>query len=225
MVFVIIFVVILLLLFGPSWWVQRVLRRHHVTREDFPGTGGEMAQHLLHKLQLTDVTVEATLSGDHYDPSTRTVRLTEDKLQGKTLTSVVVAAHEVGHAYQHARREWLFQTRTGLALVSITLERIIPLALLGIPVLALVLPAAMRWGLLVAVLAMLLSTLLHLLTLPVEWDASFGKALPWLQEGRYLAEDDWRAARKILLAAALTYLAASLMSLLNVARWWRYLRR
>ncbi|MBE0483128.1 MAG: zinc metallopeptidase [Bacterioplanes sp.] len=225
MLLILVIVLLVLLLFAPSWWVQRVLRRHHEQRDDFPGTGGDMAWHLINKLQLHGVTVESTLAGDHYDPMTRTVRLTDDKLNGKTLTSVVVAAHEVGHAYQHARREWLFQTRTGLALVSMWLERIIPLALLAIPLLALVFPAAMRWGLLIAVSAMLLSTFLHFLTLPVEWDASFGKALPWLEQGQYLAADDHRAARRILQAAALTYLAASLVSLLNVARWWRYLRR
>ncbi len=225
MLLILVIVLLVLLLFAPSWWVQRVLRRHHTQRDDFPGTGGDMAWHLINKLQLHEVKVESTLVGDHYDPMTRTVRLTEDKLNGKTLTSVVVAAHEVGHAYQHAQREWLFQTRTGLALVSVWLERIIPLALLAIPLLAIVLPAAMRWGLLIAVVAMLLSTLLHFLTLPVEWDASFGKALPWLEQGQYLADADSRAARSILRAAALTYLAASLVSLLNVARWWRYLRR
>jgi hypothetical protein len=79
--------------------------------------------------------------------------------------------------------------------------------------------------LIVAILSVLASTLVHLITLPVEWDASFGKALPILQEGEYLNDQDMKDARKILTAAALTYVAGSLASLLNVWRWLRYLRR
>jgi len=70
-----------------------------------------------------------------------------------------------------------------------------------------------------------ISTLVHLLTLPVEWDASFRRALPALQQGNYLSSDDMRGARRILTAAALTYVAASLASLLNLWRWVAFLRR
>jgi hypothetical protein len=70
-----------------------------------------------------------------------------------------------------------------------------------------------------------MATLVHLVTLPVEWDASFGKALPLLTHGRYIGERDERAVRQILRAAAFTYVAASLASLLNLARWFRFFRR
>ena len=70
-----------------------------------------------------------------------------------------------------------------------------------------------------------ISTLVHLVTLPVEWDASFRRALPLLRQGQYLTSDDERDARSILTAAALTYLAASLPSLLNLWRWIAFLRR
>ena len=65
--------------------------------------------------------------------------------------------------------------------------------------------------------------LVHLVTLPVEYDASFGKALPILRAGGYLSEGDLEPARSVLKAAALTYVAAALMSLLNLARWARIL--
>lgn len=216
---------VLALLVVPGWWVRRVLRQHAAERPDFPGTGGDMARHLLHKLGLDSVGVESTPAGDHYDPRTRTVRLTEDKLQGKSLTAVVVAAHEVGHALQHARNEPLFHSRTVLAYLAISLQRIAPLALLLTPLLAFLTPAASRWSLLMAVGAMLIGTLVHLVTLPVEWDASFGKALPLLEEGGYLSAGDMQHGRRILTAAALTYVAGSLFSLLNVWQWLRYLRR
>ena len=70
-----------------------------------------------------------------------------------------------------------------------------------------------------------ISTLVHLVTLPVEWDASFRRALPILQQGNYLSPEDEQGARRILTAAALTYVAASLASLLNLWRWIAFLRR
>ena len=72
---------------------------------------------------------------------------------------------------------------------------------------------------------MLLNTVVHLITLPVELDASFGRALPILKEGQYISNTDYRAARKILTACALTYLASSLSGLLNFWRWLRVFRR
>ena len=72
---------------------------------------------------------------------------------------------------------------------------------------------------------MALGTLVHLVTLPVELDASFNKALPILENGNYLRSGDLPHARKILRAAALTYVAGSLASLLNLARWLAFLRR
>ena len=72
---------------------------------------------------------------------------------------------------------------------------------------------------------LLTSTLVHLVTLPTELDASFARALPMLDKHRILFETDRPHARKLLQAAALTYVSASLMSLLNVARWWAILRR
>ena len=65
----------------------------------------------------------------------------------------------------------------------------------------------------------------HILTLPTEFDASFGRAMPMMEEQGVLFETDARHARKLLRAAAMTYVSASLMSLLNVARWWAILRR
>ena len=70
-----------------------------------------------------------------------------------------------------------------------------------------------------------MSTLVHLVTLPTEWNASFSRALPMLESGEILKEGDVVFAREILTAAALTYVAGSLMSLINIARWWTILRK
>jgi len=110
MVYVLVIVSLMLLIYGPQLWVQWVLNRYNQrSEENFPGTGGELARHLLDRYDLQEVRVEVTDSGDHYDPMERAVRLTRDKHDGKTLTAITVAAHECGHAYQQGVLEILCQ--------------------------------------------------------------------------------------------------------------------
>ena len=218
--------ILLLLMFGPQLWVRRVLARHHREAEDFPGNGGEFARHILNRMHLDHVKVESTDAGDHYDPMNSAVRLTADKLDGKTLTSIVTAAHEAGHAIQHAEGYSPFRWRTRLAIMAAAVAKIASFLLFLSPVVMLItrhpVPPAI-----VAVLALsgsLLAFVVQLVTLPVEWNASFGKALPILRSG-YLDERQMKSARRILLACALTYLASSLAGLLNFWRWAQVLRR
>lgn len=227
MVYVIAIVVVLLLVYAPQLWVQWELNRHNREPEDnFPGTGGELARHLLDRYDLQEVSVEITDAGDHYDPRAKAVRLTRDKYEGKTLTAITVAAHECGHAYQHAAGEPLFLLRTRLAGVSIIAQRLGSFLLFAAPfsVLLTRLPSAAVFNLTGAFLIMGSAIVIHLLTLPVEIDASYKKALPLLGSG-YLAPEQMPAARRILRAAAMTYVAASLASLLNFWRWLAVLRR
>jgi len=218
---------LLLLLFGPQLWVQAVLRRHSVPRPDFPGTGGEFARHLLNRLGLEQVGVEATDAGDHYDPASHTVRLGADRFNGKSLTAVVVAAHEVGHALQHRLGYRPLHWRIGLAKLAIAAQYFgnglfvlapVVILLTHTPSSALLMAAA-------GLASFGSATLLHIVTLPVEWDASFRRALPLLEAGGYLSGADRAKARQILTAAALTYVAASLASLLNLWRWLRWMKR
>jgi Zn-dependent membrane protease YugP len=224
MIWILVFILFLALFLLPQWWVGRVLKRHGEERDDFPGSGGELAQHLIKTEGLEGVQVEATDSGDHYDPMDKMVRLTPDKLEGRSLTAIVVAAHEVGHAIQDHHKETTFNARIKAAKFANIAQRITPIAFWLSPVIALINPGVSRVTLGIAVLSILASTLVHLITLPVEWDASFGKALPILEKGGYLNDQDMKGARQILLAAALTYVAGSLASLLNVWRWLRYLK-
>ena len=220
-------VLLLLAIFGPQWWAASVLRRHSRPRADFPGTGGEFARHLLNQFQLDDVSVEVTELGDHYDPEARVVRLTADKLNGKSLTAVTVAAHEVGHAIQHHLGYAPLQWRSRLVRLAQVAEKTGMGIMMVLPLVALLTrsPAAGAVTLLVGLGSMAISTIVHLVTLPVEWDASFGRAMPLLRAGRYLDQEDEKAARRILQACALTYFASSLASLLSVWRWLRMWRR
>ncbi|GAM74048.1 metal-dependent peptidase [Vibrio ishigakensis] len=191
------------------------------------GSGSELARHLLDSFGLDNIKVEETSAGDHYDPADKAVRLTPDNYSGYSLTAVTVAAHEVGHAIQDSRSEPLFLARQKLVKTAIVGERIAGMMLVAAPIILVLsrVPQAGALTMLIGVASMALSTLVHLMTLPVEFDASYGKALPILQKGGYLHDGDLKHAEKILKAAALTYVAASLTSLLNLGRWIAVLRR
>src|SRR5256885_16253260 len=93
----------LALLFGPQLWVRRVMARHGAERPDLPGTGAELARHLLDEADLRGVPVELTGDGDHYDPEARAVRLTPQHHDGRSVAAVAGAAHRVSRAGQRAR--------------------------------------------------------------------------------------------------------------------------
>jgi uncharacterized protein len=214
------------LIFGPQLWVQHALKTHGVQRPDLPGTGGELARHLLDEAGLMDVRVETTEAGDHYDPEMRVVRLLPQHFSGKSVAAVAIAAHEVSHAVQHARSEPGFMRRMMVIERILWIDRIGMVVLLSAPLLLLVLKTPLLMGLqLVAGFALMsVRILAHLVTLPIEFDASFGKALPVLERGGYVAPADMPAARTVLKAAAWTYVAAALATLLDVARWFRIIR-
>lgn len=211
---------------GPQIWVRHTISRNGVDRPDLPGTGGELARHLIEHLGLDGVTVEITNQGDHYDPDSRTVRLLPDHHDGRSLSAVAVAAHEVSHALQHARGEPMLALRQRLAKLAASTDRFAGFFFLAAPVLAALarVPAVFVAVIAIGVALLAIRVVVNLVTLPVELDASFAKALPILEEGRYLDDRDMPAAKNVLRAAALTYVAGALMSLVNVAYWIRLLR-
>lgn len=215
------------LVFGPQLWVRRVFAKYGTRREDFPGTGGELARHLLARFDMKEVKLEPTEGGDHYDPLTKTVRLSPEVYEGRSLTAVTVAAHEVGHAIQDRKGFAPLVERTRLLRLAQGAQKAGAFIMLGVPVVAALTrtPAMGVLVLLAGMLTMGVATLVHVVTLPVEWDASFNRALPVLEQGGYVPAADLAGARQILTAAAFTYVAASLASLLNLWRWLALLRR
>ena len=216
-----------LIIFGPNIWVSHILNKYNRYPEtNFPGTGGELARHLLDRFDLRDVKVVVTETGDHYNPIDRSVALTQDKYDGKTLAAIVIAAHECGHAIQHARREPLFLLRHRLA-QSAQGAQIVGSALLAVSPLIgglTVSPHLSLLSLIGAFMVLGYGVVVQLATLPVEFDASFKKALPLLRTG-YLSEHQLAPSKTILRAAALTYVAGTLLQLLNFWRWITVLRR
>ncbi len=226
-VFAILAILFLALIFLPQWWVRQAMRQHAQERRDLPGTGGELARHLLDLARLRDVRVEiAPPGGDHYDPIDRVVRLSPDNHDGRSVTAVAVAAHEASHAMQHADGDKLLTTRVRLAGSVRSIEVAAAIILALAPLVAFLVKSPVLILLQVGVVIALLGSrvLIHILTLPVEMDASFNRALPILEKGGYLGKDDLPAARKVLRAAAYTYVASGLVALLDVARLMRMLR-
>lgn len=223
-------IVILGLVFGlamlPQLWVKRVIAQHARERSDFPGTGAEFARHILDGMRLPHVKVEETKLGDHYDPEAKVVRLSPAHFGSRSLSAVVVAAHEVGHAMQDATGYAPLVHRTRLAKQAQYIERFGAVVMLAAP-LVLILLKSPHVIILEVFLGMLIlgsTIVLHAMTLPVEFDASFRRALPLLKAGKYIGDRDMASARQILRAAAFTYVAAAAMSLLDVMRWIRVLR-
>lgn len=226
MLYAIALVFIIILLYSSQWWVKYTLNRYATTLDHLQGTGGELARHLLDRFEMQDVKVEIDDRGDHYDPVERAVRLSTSNFNTKSLTAIAVAAHEVGHAIQHHRKEPLLAWRGRLVKVAAVSEKLGSLAFILMPIVVGITRVPQLSFILIGavILSMLVAVVVHFVTLPVEWDASFGKALPILEEG-YVQADELVAVRKVLRAAALTYVAASLAGVLNLWRWLALLRR
>lgn len=227
MVYLVIILVAAIILL-PGVWVKMTINKYSNDIADLPGTGGQLAQHLLKKFNIHDVTVEqGTANGDHYSPKEKKIRLSPDIFHGKSISAVAIAAHEVGHAIQYHRKESIVLLRERLMPFVFVTEKL-AMGLVAISPLLIILfkiPQLGLFAILASLITLGLSVLFQLIILPMEWDASFNKALPVIKEGGYLTEQELPAARKILRAAAMTYVAATLSSILNVWRWLLFIRR
>jgi uncharacterized protein len=202
----------------PGIWVSRILDTHARDRDDFHETGAEFARAALDRLNLRHVKVEVTEQGNHYDPDAKAVRLEPRFMTGRSLSAVVVAAHEVGHAMQHAMDLPMFSRRLKIAKQAHVVNLIGQGFVWTAPILLIVGKAALAMMFNVAgfILTALLSFALQVVTLPVEFDASFKRALPLLERGQFIPSKDMPAARAVLRAAAFTYVAALIRSILTI---------
>ena len=220
--------VLAILVYVPSFWVRHIMAKHSKEIAELPGTGGELAKHLIERFELTGITVEeAAPNTDHFDPSGPVVRLSPDNFNGRSLTAVAVAAHEVGHAMQFHRGEKIFELRKRYLPLATKLNRVGVVIMMTIPFIALLIrmPLVIGGVIALSLLLQLAGAFAYLIILPEEWDASFNKALPVLIEGEYIEQAHIPAVRQVLKAAALTYFAAALANVLHVGRWFMLLRR
>ncbi|ADU51033.1 peptidase membrane zinc metallopeptidase [Thermaerobacter marianensis DSM 12885] len=174
-------------------------------------TGAEVARQMLRQAGIDDVRVEP-IGGrltDHYDPRSKVVRLSEGVFYGSTVAAQGIAAHEVGHAIQHATGYvWLGLRNAIIPVTQFGSQLAFPLFFLG---LIMQLDPLVNLGILLFSLAVLF----QVITLPVEFNAS-GRALATLAGGGYLRGEEMRGARAVLQAAALTYVAAMVMAVMQL---------
>jgi hypothetical protein len=224
---VLVVVALIALIVGPGLWVKSVMQRYRHPADRYAKTGGEVARELLDSLALHDVRTEATEKGDHYDPQAKAVRLSADNFNGRSLTAIAVAAHEVGHAIQDAHGFRPLKWRTRLVHWVNPIEKLGAGMLMISPFTAIATQsrAFAILTFLAGLLTLASSVAVHALTLPTEFDASFVRALPLIEQRGILRAGDEPRARRLLTAAALTYVSSALQSLLNIARWWAILRR
>lgn len=228
MIFAVIALILALLIYLPSFWVKRVMRANSVELPNLPGTGGELAQHLIKRFELDGIRVEETDPfRDHFDPYNKTVRLGPANLNGKSLTAVAVAAHEVGHAIQYHRKEKIFELRSRYLPKAHFLAKAGIILMWALPLIAFLVRVPFAIGIVIAasLFLQLAGAMAYLIILPEEWDASFNKALPILIEGEYVNTEQLPAVRRVLQAAALTYFSAALANILHIGRWFMLMRR
>ncbi len=199
-----------------TWWVKSAFNKYSQIGARNGMTGAQIASAILQYNGIHDVNVEETggFLSDHYDPTSRTLRLSAQNYRGRSIAALGIAAHEVGHAIQHAQAYmWL-----GLR------SRLVPLATIGTNMSWILIFLGMVISPLVAQVGVILfafSTLFTIVTLPVEFDAS-RRALVALEGGAILQPDEMVGARRVLRAAASTYVAAVITSLATLLYYaWR----
>ena len=222
----ILYLIFLFILFvAPIIWYNYIFKKNDKVLINMPFTGFEFGQELLQEHNLNDVQIEGTKLGDHYDLINKKVMVLEDRLGKKSLTSITIICHEIAHAIQHKENykplkrrniiirntSWITQLGSGILLI-------------GFPIIF----ATGSYGfikicLAIAAFSLLISALIHIITLDVEIDASFNKAYPIIKQK--VPAEYHEACRSILLAAALTYVIGVFRSFFSLRFIWLLITR
>ena len=200
-----------------QWRVQHTYKQMSRVRAANGMTGRDMAKSIMTRNGVNDVAIEEVggMLSDHYDPRTKKVRLSAPIYEGNSVASIAVAAHEVGHVLQHARGYTPLAVRSAIAPVAgFASTAAFPLFFIGF---IFRLPGLSGTLMDIAILFFAGAVLFHLVTLPVEFDAS-KRALVQLTESGAIAPSEIAGAKKVLDAAALTYVAAAAMAALQLLR-------
>ncbi|BBN60524.1 zinc metallopeptidase [Hydrogenovibrio marinus] len=223
---IIAFVLLFIITSVPSLWTKHILNKYSKPHPDIPGSGHQFAEHLINKYQL-NIRVEETQEGDHYDPINKVVRLSPENYHANSLTAITTVAHEIGHALQDQANYEPLKQRTVLIERARWMQQMSGIALMATPILIPLMHTPMIGLVTFAAgfIGMGVPVIIHLSTLPVEFDASYNRALPLLKEGGYLSNKDLKTSKRILTACAMTYVSASLSSLFNLWKWLRALKR
>ncbi|MDC1194462.1 zinc metallopeptidase [Pseudomonadota bacterium] len=222
---IIYFIIFLILSTVPVIWLNHVFHKNDQILINMPFTGLEFGRLVLSDYGLTEVKIEKSLTVDHYDLLEKKVKVTEDRLSKKSLTAISIICHEIGHAIQHKEKYKALEQRTSLVKNTAWISQIgSSILLIGIPtILATGYYPLMKICLLLALLSLLIGIIVHLITLEVELDASFNKALPILIEKVPAEYHD--SCRSILRAAAFTYVIGVVRNFVSLRFIWLILSR
>lgn len=203
--------------FWAQWKVQNTYQKYSRVRASNGMTGRQMAQAIMQRNGVTDVGIEPIggMLSDHFDPRVKRVRLSPTIYEGDSISSIAVAAHEVGHVLQHAQGYAPLALRSAMApVVGFVSMAAMPLFFIG---LIFNMPGISKPLMDLGILFFSGAVVFHLVTLPVEFDAS-KRALAQLTSSGAVMPQEVAMAKKVLDAAALTYLAAAAMAALQLLR-------
>ena len=223
MIFYIIFLFILFV--APIIWYNYVFKKNDKILINMPFNGFEFGRELLQEHNLDDVKIESTKLGDHYDLINKKVMVLEDRLEKKSLTSITIICHEIAHAIQHKENYKPLKRRNVIIKSTAWITQLgSGILLIGFPIIF----ATGSYGfikicLAVAGLSLLISALIHIITLDVEIDASFNKAYPIIKQK--VPAEYHQACRSILLAAAFTYVIGVFRSFFSLRFIWMLITR
>jgi hypothetical protein len=194
---------------------QKKFKRYAETPLSSGLTGKEVAERMLQENGIRDVSInvsEGTLT-DHYNPGNRTINLSKDVYQGRSIASAAIAAHECGHAVQHATNYSFLQLRSALVPVVSASNQYVPYLLIGgiLGIWLFNIPHILLAG----IILFAASTIFSFVTLPVEFDAT-KRGLNWLETANITTGKEHEMAKDGLNAAAKTYVVAALASLLTL---------
>jgi len=204
-------------LFIPIIWVNYVLKKNNRILPDMPFTGSELGGKILKDYKINNVSIELIKKLDHYNPKEKKIYIGEDKLNKKSITSIAVVTHEIGHAIQDNENYKPLIMRQKLIEKTMLFQRMGSfLLIIGLPSIFTFTKSPLITFIAAIIIMGCLSTnaLIHLITLPVEFDASFKRALPILK--KYVPKENMQQCRSVLRAAALTYLAQSIFSIFRL---------
>ena len=220
-----ILVIFVLISFVPVLWVNYVFKKNDTILPNMPFDAYEFGEDILEELKLKNVIIEKTLIGDHYDLVENKVKVDENRFKRKSLTSISIMCHEIGHAIQHAQNYSPLITRTKLVKNTQWINKIsLAIIYIGFPlVFATGSLSLIKFCASIILLSTFIGVIIHLITLEVELDASFNRAFPIIK--KKIPEVYHNSCRSVLRAAAFTYVVGVFKNLISLRMIWTVLSK
>ena len=220
-----ILVIFFLISFIPVLWVNYIFKKNDTILPNMPFNAYEFGEEIIKELKLKNVIIEKTLIGDHYDLAEKKIKVHEDRFKRKSLTSISIICHEIGHAIQHAQNYSPLITRTKLVENTQWINKInMAIIYIGFPLIfATGFLSLIKLCALIILLSSLIGVIVHLITLEVELDASFNRAFPIIK--KKIPEVYHNPCRSVLRAAAFTYVVGVFKNLISLRMIWGVLSK